>query len=419
MGVRFRGGAMAAASSLSGTELRSISPEAVDPNVQPPLSTPWRAARGSWPWFHLRGPRLPLQAPSPAARGERAYALARSRRMKRGARGVLLWSLALYALAALSLNVLMYRWCPDLSASVHRVKWHQLRKGMAKASDRPLVLALGSSRMDAAFQAGSLDGAPLADGGRLAAYNFGIPAAGPLHEYQYLRDMLDEGIRPSLLVVEVLPPLFSAPHSHLVSEEDWGVPDWMSLHQFRRMRPYFMRPDRKLGDWVAARLAPTFAYRRSLQGVMELRMLPPEERRPVPYTHDRWGCRCPDNLTPKQQATCVRMARDYIPSLNHFRMGDGPRRALRDLLGCCRRKNIKVVLVLMPESTEFRSWYRPECLTAMTDMLTRMQTDWDVPLIDAREWLADDDFTDGHHPAESGARLFTARLLSELPRVVR
>jgi hypothetical protein len=352
-------------------------------------------------------------------RTERAYALARFRRMKLRARGVLLWSLALYVLAALVLNLLMYRWCPDLSERVHRIKWEPLRQAAADSHDRPLVLTLGSSRMDAAFQTGRLDGVPGPDGRRITAYNFGIPAAGPLHEYQYLRDMLDAGIRPSLLVVEVLPPLFSAPHSNLISEEDWSVADWMSLHQFRRMRPYFIHPGRKLGGWIAARLAPAFAYRRALQGLMEFQMLSPEERRPVPYSHDRWGCRRPDYLTPKQRIGCVARARDYIPSLNHFRMGAGPRRALRDLLKCCHREHIKVVLVLMPESTEFRSWYRPECLTAMNHMLTQMHADWGVPVIDARQWLDDGDFTDGHHPEESGARLFTARLLIELPSVLR
>jgi hypothetical protein len=410
---------MAAASSPSQTETRPTSLAVVDPNVQPTRSTPRHSARSGWPWFQLRHRYAPSQVPALPARTEQGYALARARRMTRGGRGVLLWSLALYALIALALNFLMYRWCPDLSASVHRIKWDQLRKAVAAAPDRPLILTLGSSRMDAAFQAGRLDGVPGPDGRPLTAYNFGIPAAGPLHEYQYLRDMLHEGIRPSLLIVEVLPPLFSAPRSHLISEEDWPVADWMSLHQFRRMRPYFVRPGRKLSGWIAARLAPAFAYRRALQAVMEVQMLPPEERRPAPYSHDRWGCRCADYLTPKQQASCVRMARDYIPSLYHFRMGDGPQRALRDLLACCGREHIKVVLVLMPESTEFRSWYRPECLTAMNQMLTQMHADWGVPVIDARQWLDDGDFTDGHHPAESGANLFTSRLLAELPRVVR
>lgn len=334
--------------------------------------------------------------------------------MQGGARAVIGWALGLYGLAALALNLLMYWWCPDLSATVHRRKWPALQQAVAEASGRPLVLALGSSRMDAAFQAGRLDGRAGPDGRPLAAYNFGIPAAGPLHEYQYLRDMLDAGIRPSMVVIEVLPPLYSAPHSHLISEEDWPVADWMSLHQFRRMHPYFARPARKLGEWVAARLAPAFTYRRPLQTVLTVQMLPPEERQRVPYEHDRWGCRCPNRLTPFQHAECVERARDYIPSLNHFRLGAGPVDALRDLLACCRREGIAAVLVLMPESSAFRSWYQPECLTAMNGMLAQMRDDWGVRVIDARAWLADRDFTDGHHVEESGARLFTTRLLAEI-----
>ncbi|HEY7427587.1 MAG TPA: hypothetical protein VH682_25370, partial [Gemmataceae bacterium] len=249
--------------------------------------------------------------------------------------------------------------------------------------------------------------------------NFAIPSAGPLHEYQYVCDMLDAGIRPSLLVVEVLPPLFNAPHSHLFSEEDWGVADWMDLHQFRRMHRYFARPGRKLGQWIEARLAPACVYRRALQGWAEWLMLPPEERQSVPYIHDLWGCRYPNDLTDKQRDSCVTMARDYIPSLNHFRLGAGPVRALRDLLKCCRREGIAVVLVLMPESSEFRSWYRPECLQTMSRLLEEMRSTWGVPVVDARQWLADCDFTDGHHPEESGARIFTTRLLAEMAALAK
>jgi hypothetical protein len=334
--------------------------------------------------------------------------------MKRFGRRVLLWSLSFYALIALLLNLLMYRWCPDLAARVHRAKWPRLRQVAAEAADRPLVIALGSSRMDAAFQARQLDGLPGPDGRPLAAYNFAIPSAGPLHEYQYVCDMLDAGVRPSLLVIEVLPPLFNAPHTHLFSEEDWGVADWMNLHQFRRMHRYFARPGRKLGQWIEGRLAPASVYRRALQGWAEWLMLPPQERQSVPYIHDHWGCRCPSDLTDKQRDSCVTMAGDYIPSLSHFRLGAGPVRALRDLLKRCRRERIAVVLVLMPESSVFRSWYQPNCLEAMSSLLAEVHAVTGVPVLDARLWLEDSDFTDGHHPEASGAHKFTTRLLVEL-----
>ena len=40
-------------------------------------------------------------------------------------------------------------------------------------------------------------------------FNFGMVGAGPLVELVVLRRLLAEGVRPDLLLVEVLPPLFN------------------------------------------------------------------------------------------------------------------------------------------------------------------------------------------------------------------
>jgi hypothetical protein len=370
-------------------------------------------------WWDRRPAGLcsPLAAPRP--RQQPIFALARPRRMKCRARGVLLWSLGFYALAALALNLLMDRWCPVSWEALYRVKWTQLRQMAAETSDRPLVVLLGSSRMDGAFQAGRLDGLSDPDGRPLAAYNFGIPAAGPMHEYQYLRDMLDEGIRPSLLLVEFLPPMLIQPHSHLISEEQWIKPEWMSVHQFLRLSPYLARPDRKAGEWLMARLAPWHVHRSTLHNWLTEQLHPDPECEPVPYPHDRWGCRCPQTLTPQQRAFRISVAREYSLSLNHFRLGEGPAQAMRDLLACCRRERIPVVLILTPESSEFRSWYTPACQTATTNLLSELRADYGVEVIDARCWLDDEDFFDGHHHDVSGATKFTTRLLAEVRRILR
>jgi hypothetical protein len=338
--------------------------------------------------------------------------------MKRCSRSVLLWALSYYALAVLAANVIMYRWCPGPFERLYRVKWSQLHQ-LSAVPDRSLVVMVGSSRTDSAFQAGRLADMPGPDGRPLVAYNFGIPAAGPLHEYQYVRDMLDEGIRPRLLLVELLPPLFSQPRSHLISEEDWPVRDWMTLHQFTRMHPYFARPSRKASEWIVARLAPWYVHRFTLHAWLPLLFHPQINRRPVPYFHDEWGCRCPDSLTPEERNDCQLAARDYIPSLTHFRLGEGPVRAVHDLLALCRDEGISVALVLTPESSEFRSWYRPECLEAMSRLLADLRVTYGVEVIDATHWLDDDDFMDGHHLDNSGAVKFTARMSAEVQRLLR
>jgi hypothetical protein len=92
---------------------------------------------------------------------------------------------------------------------------------------------------------------------------------------------------------------------------------------------------------------------------------------------------------------------------------------MRDLLECCRREEIPVALVITPESTVFRSWYSSSCRVETSDLLAELRAKYGVEVIDATEWLDDEDFTDGHHVAESGARKFTARFLVEVQRILR
>jgi hypothetical protein len=344
------------------------------------------------------------------------FSLARPRRLKQSARSVLLWSLGVYALAAAALGLVMDRWCPAPFEKVYRLKWGDLRRFAADTPDRPLLLMLGSSRTQTGFQAGRLDGMLGSDGRPLAAYNFGVPAAGPIHEYLYLRQMLEKGIRPRLLLVEFLPPLFNRTHDRVISEEGWTQSAWASARQLLQMSPYFAQPGRKIGEWLEGRLAPWYVHRMALQARMLTALGGAKDHRPVPYTHDRWGCRYPEQLSPQQRAERAAVALEYKPSLQRFRPGEGPIRAMHDLLDCCRRERIPVVLVLTPESAEFHSWYSPECLTATRDLLEEFHGSYGVEILDGTRWLEDEDFVDGHHVAASGARKFTTRLLAELRR---
>jgi hypothetical protein len=347
------------------------------------------------------------------------FELARPRRMKQSARAVLLWSLAFYALAAVVLDAIMDRWCPAPFEQVYRTKWAEFCQMTAQAPDRPVVVMLGSSRTDGGFEARRLDGLPAPDGRPLLAYNFGVPAAGPIHEYLYLRQMLERGIRPRLLLVEFLPPLFNDGRSRLISEENWTIPAWMSPMQVTRTAPYLVHPVRKEREWVEARLAPWYVHRPSLTGWVQEKLDPPNPPRTIPWYHDHWGMRYPETLSAAEYAFRSGVARDYIPTLGKFRMGEGPARAMRDLLDCCRRENIPVMLVLTPESAEFRSWYSPACRASTLGLLEQLRSTYGVQVIDATRWLGDNDFVDGHHLDASGVEKYTTRLLTEVQRVLR
>ncbi len=344
--------------------------------------------------------------------------VARPRRLKHSARSVLFWSLGFYALAATLFDRALDRWCPAPFEKVYRLKWRDLCRLAAEEPGRPLLVMLGSSRTQVGFQAGRLDGMAGSDGRPLAVYNFGVPAAGPIHEYLYLRQMLEKGIRPRLLLVEFLPPLFNRTHDRIISEEGWTQSEWASAGQLLRMAPDFAQPGRKAGEWLEGRVAPWFSQRMSLQAWMRAAVGAVREHQLAPYAHDRWGCRYPEPLSAQQRAERAAVALEYMPSLARFQPGAGPIQAMRDLLECCRREGIPVALVVTPESTRFRGWYSPRCQQAMRDLLDELRAAYGVEVIDGRQWLRDSEFSDGHHPDERGAYAFTTRLSEEVQALV-
>jgi hypothetical protein len=90
-----------------------------------------------------------------------------------------------------------------------------------------------------------------------------------------------------------------------------------------------------------------------------------------------------------------------------------------DLLERCREERIPVLLVLMPESTAFRSWYKAEGLAEARRRLTALSQTYGAHVLDTTELLADEDFVDGHHVLASGAQAFTSRLNEEVERLMR
>jgi hypothetical protein len=399
----------------------------VRPSV-PPIETPsisdgplLRPRRPASPW-RWRRPHKPATQGEPqthATQAEPIFAVARPRRMKRCARGVFLWSLGFYVVAVMVLNAIMERWCPAAFEQVYRMKWDRLCQMQEETPDRPLVVMLGSSRTDDAFQAGRLEEVPGPDGRPIAAYNFGVPAAGPIHEYLYLRQMLDRGIRPRLLLVEFLPPLFNDAHSRLISEENWTYPEWVTASQLAQMAHYYVRPVRKGKIWLESRVAPWCVYRAFLRNWLYSLWDPSIQLSPPIQTHDSWGFRYPEDLTPEVRAARSAGACDYILTLRHFRLGKGPARAMRDVLELCRQEQIPVVLVITPESTTFRSWYSAQCLASTDKLLADLRAAYGVEVIDARQWVRDQDFIDGHHVAAPGADRFSIELRNRVAPLLR
>jgi hypothetical protein len=346
----------------------------------------------------------------------------RGRWLRGGSRAVWLWGFGLYAATQLALVLALSSWRPTLTEGWKANKWEQLRHLAAGAPDRPLVVMLGSSRTDAAFDPSCFDNLPGPGGKPWLVYNFGLPMAGPQRGGIYLDEMLAAGIRPRVLLIEYVPALLNETHKRAVSEEKWTLAPWLPLSDVCRLWPYWLHPYRKAGEWLESRLAAWYALRYYL--LHEALPVPVAEGQPrvargdwswACWPHDDRGFRRPLKGSALEQGLLWSFdCGVFYPTLQHLHIGQGPVQALCDLLERCRQEKIPTALVFMPESNTFRSWYCPEGLADSYHLFAEIGARYGALAIDASEWVADADFADAHHVKKEGARVFTTRLIEEL-----
>ncbi|MGH7171298.1 MAG: hypothetical protein ACRELG_13550 [Gemmataceae bacterium] len=401
-----------------------LNPSASEPRGEVlPADRPSAPAAIRYPLASIRYPFWALlkRDPKPArSRPRNAVIRARLRKMKHGARGLLWWLPFWYIVGQL----VLLAWIDDswafICTRVEHAKWKQFHARLAEAPDRPLVLALGSSRTDWAFQAARLNGQRGPDGRPLLAYNFGVPSTGPMHQALYLNDLLNEGIRPRLLLVEFVHTHFNKSQRELLSEEHFTTPQWLSAHQVLFLRPYYTNRRRLLLRWTESRLAPWYGFRYAihehLQGLHSRTNSYDQEEQPM----DTLGSRMlyEDPNTPEfrdfRWACSVNM---YGDSLKHFRLGTaGPVQALRDLLARCRREHIPVALVRVPMGNNFRALFPAKARADLDNLFAELSKG--VHAIDASHWLPTEDMDDGHHVLHTGATKYTTRMIEEVHKIL-
>src|SRR5207249_1741885 len=84
-------------------------------------------------------------------------------------------------------------------------------------------------------------------------------------------------------------------------------------------------------------------------------------------------------------------------------------RALREFLALCRGRGTGVTLVLMPECSAFRQWATPPARRRTRTYLDGLCRGYGLTVVDARDWVADAGFADGHHLLPAAAAAFSRR----------
>jgi hypothetical protein len=350
-------------------------------------------------------------------------AVAHRKRHTWRARSALAWGLGGFLLLQLVLIFGIDHRLPELRDVAYAQKIRRLRHRTEETPTPPLtVVMLGSSRTVFGLKAGRLE-KPLeqATGRPAVAFNFGMYGAGPVMNLVTLRRLLSDGVRPDLVLIEVLPPLLTdKPHTHEVNRIPADLLGWSDLQlveRFGRVRPGLRH------DWWMTYPVPSYSHRFAIVSRVAPGLLPWRLRLDwFSGIDDSGSVEPPAFLASDEHRTAAlnKAREEYADFLTGFHLGGPGCDALRESLEICRREGIPAALVLMPEGTDFRSWYRPADWACIEAFLADLSREYAAPVVNAREWIADKDFTDSHHLLHAGAVQFTDRLGREvLPELLR
>jgi hypothetical protein len=356
-------------------------------------------------------------------RGARTFFATARRAGKRRSRSALVWTTLFLALLHMGL-LYLFATRPALRDPLYHERIDLLQQHIAAApQNKPtVVVMIGTSRTGNAFNARLMQDKLTADLHRpVVAFNLGIAGCGPVMQQVYVRRLLQQGIKPDLILLEVVPFFFLDNGDEPI---EYGQLDLtrVSSDEIDAFANYGVALDDYRKRWNEIRLNPWGEMRFQLLRRVRPTWLPPNLALNWNSKIDRWGWRSVD-IDPMPEEV-------YRPSLErafsehgrffpNFRFGSPAVRAFNDTLALCRAENIPVMVVHLPEDSNFRAWYPPQTKQLINETFLRMASAHGAAWIDATDWVPDGHFFDGHHILKRGASLFTERLADECPARLR
>lgn len=277
---------------------------------------------------------------------------------------------------------------------------------------RPLVVAVGSSRVQMGLSPLHL-GLDHADPAVPLVYNCGHTGYDPVGQLLTVRRLLDAGVTPDYLLVEVMPltQTRAVPPPSVVAPTPLGYAD------LARLAPYVENPAGLRREWAAARVRSWHTLRFSLLTQWGAEEWVPPRLRQYPYRPGQGGW-SPFDIPPAtdaQRATWLAAAREtYRECFADPRVAGPQDRAYHETLGLCRERGVRAALLLLPESPAFRACYPPRSRPLIRGYAAALAGTYGVPVFDAWDWSDDEaDFPDGHHLLVPAAARFSKRFGAE------
>jgi hypothetical protein len=285
-----------------------------------------------------------------------------------------------------------------------------LRAAVANHPRQPLVIVLGTSRCLHGLRPDMLTDSSGDDLSRPVVFNFSQPGFGPTHSYVALKHLLRDGFRPEAIVLELVP----AQLGMNLSQIDYLDATRLNLRELGDYAVFRDRPGDVYRQWYEARALPAFSFRFRVMERILPRWIPPNKSLTGWRGLDANGWLPLYWNTPSAQAL-EEAQKNLAPFLRNFRIAPDNERAIRMIVELCRTRRISLTVLFAPEGPAFRSWYTPEAIAGMRQLIDWLRHDQGVPVVDARDWIESEAlFWDSHHLVPKGAEVFTHQLSREL-----
>jgi hypothetical protein len=331
-------------------------------------------------------------------------------RARRTSRRILIWGIAAFVLAQAAVAASADLLAPEVYDPEYAARLSRLQDRRAEFPDRPLLLLLGSSRTGQLFRPEQLP--PFADvrGRTVLPFNFSRNGGGPVYSRLAYERLCQKGLKPDWVVIELMPALLTARYERYFYTS-------VTAAELRDLARY-ISGRRAVGFYAKLHILPAYRNRAGLLRTIAPAWTVPGGPEDPETTIDFLGGEGrrirPSMPDADRRAEDARVSAGYAAILANYRIDPGADRALRDLLSACREKGTRAVIIRTPESTTFRAAYQPGALSTLKDYTEDLTRRFGVEVVDARGWLPDEEFEDGHHPLLAGQRRFTDRLFREI-----